>query len=98
MRWRGGCAKRSGPARGVADAVFRSRAVVGEDGPARPACVVGRDGRIEALAPWDAALTVTDELGDSVLLPGAIDAHVHVNEPGRADREGFVHAPAAPAA
>lgn len=30
------------------------------------------------------------DLGDALILPGWIDAHVHFNEPGRADWEGFV--------
>ncbi|GJM35438.1 MAG: allantoinase [Saprospiraceae bacterium] len=31
---------------------------------------------------------VTD-FGSAVIMPGAIDAHVHINEPGRTDWEGF---------
>ena len=29
------------------------------------------------------------ELGDAVLMPGIIDPHVHINEPGRTEWEGF---------
>src|SRR5882757_6319588 len=29
------------------------------------------------------------DVGDKVLMPGVIDPHVHINEPGRADWEGF---------
>lgn len=29
------------------------------------------------------------DAGDSILMPGVIDAHVHVNEPGRTEWEGF---------
>src|SRR5438067_13141403 len=28
-------------------------------------------------------------IGESVLMPGIIDPHVHINEPGRTDWEGF---------
>ncbi len=35
---------------------------------------------------------------DEVLLPGLVDTHVHVNEPGRTDWEGFATATAAAAA
>ena len=35
---------------------------------------------------------------DEVLLPGLVDTHVHVNEPGRADWEGFASATRAAAA
>ena len=34
------------------------------------------------------AITEID-FGDALILPGWIDAHVHFNEPGRADWEGF---------
>ena len=29
------------------------------------------------------------DVQDSVLMPGVIDPHVHINEPGRTDWEGF---------
>ncbi|HEY8898572.1 MAG TPA: amidohydrolase family protein, partial [Niastella sp.] len=29
------------------------------------------------------------DIGDSLLMPGLVDPHVHLNEPGRADWEGF---------
>jgi allantoinase len=69
------------------------RAVVG-DGII--ACSVGvRDGRIVAVESldWaaDAAETV-DLHDDEVLLPGLVDTHVHVNEPGRSEWEGFASA------
>ncbi|MDB5197317.1 MAG: allantoinase [Flaviaesturariibacter sp.] len=38
------------------------------------------------------------DAGDCVLMPGVIDAHVHVNEPGRSDWEGFETATTAAAA
>nr|MBU9936698.1 amidohydrolase family protein [Ferruginibacter sp.] len=30
-----------------------------------------------------------EDAGDNILMPGIIDAHVHINEPGRTDWEGF---------
>jgi allantoinase len=79
--------------------VAAPRAVV--DGAER-GCVVGiLDGRIAAVEPYgtelDAAQTVRLD-GDVVLLPGLVDTHVHVNEPGRTDWEGFAHATRAAAA
>ena len=48
------------------------------------------DGLIAALDP-ELAGPATDEIDASCLhcLPGVVDAHVHFNEPGRADWEGF---------
>ena len=31
----------------------------------------------------------TEDLGNDVVMPGLVDAHVHINEPGRTDWEGF---------
>src|SRR5437870_3312125 len=87
----------SAGAGGGADRVVRSRRVVLESGE-RPACVVVRGGRIAAIEPWDEGVAVTDELGELVLLPGLVDTHVHVNEPGRTDWEGFRTATRAAAA
>ena len=54
-----------------------------------------RDGVVLAVEAYDAGL-VGDrvvELGDDeVLLPGVVDSHVHVNEPGRTEWEGFASA------
>src|ERR1700761_8564941 len=70
------------------------RAVV--DGVLRPVRVGVDGGRIVTL---DAAGPSTVELGpDEVLLPGLVDTHVHVNEPGRTEWEGFATATAAAAA
>lgn len=38
------------------------------------------------------------DVGDSVVMPGVVDSHVHVNEPGRASWEGFWSATRAAAA
>jgi allantoinase len=61
-----------------------------------------RDGRIVAVTGWTAGageragLVVLGD--DEVLLPGLVDTHVHVNEPGRTEWEGFATATAAAAA
>ncbi|HRH70554.1 MAG TPA: allantoinase AllB [Flavobacteriales bacterium] len=39
-----------------------------------------------------------ESFGDKVIMPGVIDAHVHINEPGRTHWEGFVTATKAAAA
>ncbi len=33
-----------------------------------------------------------EDVGDSIVLPGLVDTHVHINEPGRTDWEGFMTA------
>src|SRR4249920_3552772 len=38
------------------------------------------------------------EFGDAAILPGLVDSHVHINDPGRADWEGFETATRAAAA
>jgi allantoinase len=76
--------------------VVRSRRVVLPDGE-RPATVVAREGRIVAIEPYDEPFNAAD-LGDVALLPGLVDTHVHVNEPGRTEWEGFATATRAAAA
>ena len=77
---------------------IRGRRVITPDGE-RAATVLLREGVIAGLAGYagapDGALTLA---GDEVLLPGLVDSHVHVNEPGRTEWEGFATATAAAAA
>ncbi len=59
------------------------------------------DGRVVAIEPLESELDGRQvvELGeDVVLLPGLVDTHVHVNEPGRTEWEGFDSATRAAAA
>lgn len=80
------------------DLILRSRRVVTREG-AHPATVHIRQGRIECVASWDdAPAEMLDDCGDAVLLPGLVDSHVHINEPGRTGWEGFTTATRAAAA
>jgi allantoinase len=82
------------------DLVIRARSVVLPDG-VRPAAVGIRDGTIVEVLPYDGAVPAgeTVVLGDDeALLPGLVDTHVHVNEPGRTGWEGFATATRAAAA
>jgi allantoinase len=80
--------------------VIRARRAVTPDG-LRPVTVAVRAGRIAALAGFADTLDAArhEELADGeVLLPGLVDTHVHINEPGRTDWEGFAAATRAAAA
>jgi allantoinase len=82
--------------------VLRSTRVVTPDGMA-PRDVHVRNGRIERVDArqgydWAAAGTPVVDAGDDVIMPGLVDTHVHVNEPGRTEWEGFITATRAEAA
>lgn len=80
------------------DLVVRGGSVVTPDGVARLAVAVA-DGVIAELAEEveGSAAEEVDATGMAVM-PGAIDAHVHFNDPGRAEWEGFESGSAAVAA
>ena len=82
------------------DLVVRAARAVTPSGE-RGVCLGITDGRIVAVEPLSASLTGAAELvlaDDEVLLPGLVDTHVHVNEPGRTEWEGFATATRAAAA
>jgi allantoinase len=70
---------------------LRSQRVLTPDG-LRPASVHIDGGRIARVGSVD-EVSASDEgvldVGDLVVLPGLVDTHVHVNEPGRTEWEGF---------
>jgi allantoinase len=81
------------------DLIIRSRRVVLPE-KIVAASVHVRDGVIARLGEWDDApeqMPIVDA-GDAVVMPGLVDAHVHVNEPGRTEWEGFATATRAAAA
>jgi allantoinase len=82
------------------DLLFRACRVITAEGEVSAAIGV-RDGRIAAIEPLDTPLDAHQliDLGlDVVLLPGLVDTHVHVNDPGRTEWEGFETATRAAAA
>src|SRR5437879_2861564 len=81
------------------DWAIRSQRVLTPDG-LRPAAVWIRGEKIVSVPSPDelpAACPIKD-VGEHVVLPGLVDTHVHINEPGRTDWEGFVTATRAAAA
>ena len=76
------------------DVVIHAARVVTPEGEG-PAAVGIVGGRVAAVQPGQGPLEgeQTIRLGDDVvLLPGLVDTHVHVNEPGRTEWEGFASA------
>src|SRR5882724_5813889 len=69
---------------------FLSSRVVTPDG-VRPAAVLVEGEQIRGVVSADrlSAGTQTHDFGDAAILPGLVDSHVHINDPGRADWEGF---------
>ena len=63
----------------------------------RAASIHIADGKIERVASYEDATDAWDA-GDSIVMPGIVDTHVHVNEPGRTEWEGFDTATRAAAA
>lgn len=74
---------------------IRSRRVVTPSGTG-PASIVIEDGKIAAVLAWDDGADV--DAGELAILPGIVDTHVHLNEPGRTEWEGFATATRAAAA
>ncbi|CBT77433.1 MAG TPA: allantoinase AllB [Glutamicibacter sp.] len=82
------------------DLVLRGQQVLTAQGIA-PREIGVRDGKIVTVQDLGAGLAaerVIEVASDEVLLPGLVDTHVHVNEPGRTEWEGFESATKAAAA
>ncbi len=78
---------------------FVSRRIMTPEG-IRPGAILVRDGRISGIVPVDQAPTDPEvhDFGNAVIFPGLVDSHVHINDPGRAEWEGFETATRAAAA
>jgi len=74
--------------------ILRSRRVA-INGSVQPAAIQFDDGIITAILPFD---SVDVPITEAVILPGLVDTHVHINEPGRTHWEGFETATRAAAA
>jgi allantoinase len=78
---------------------FVSRRVVTPEG-IRPAAILVEGERIQAVVSADAVPGhyKVHDFGDAAILPGLVDSHVHINDPGRTEWEGFQTATRAAAA
>ena len=82
---------------------FVSQRIVTPDG-IRPGAIIVRndvrEGKISGIVHADElpADTEVHDFGESTILPGLVDSHVHINDPGRAEWEGFETATRAAAA
>jgi allantoinase len=78
---------------------FLSRRVVTPEGISACALLVEGESILDVVTqdrvPADAEL---HDFGDAAILPGLVDSHVHINDPGRAEWEGFETATQAAAA
>lgn len=81
------------------DLIIKSRRIVTREG-VREGAIGIRSGKIAAVVskPAFSQNEPLIDVHDSVIMPGLIDAHVHINEPGRSDWEGFETATRAAAA
>src|SRR6204780_836766 len=79
--------------------VYTSRRVITPEGE-RPAAIVVDGEKIVDIAPIDGvpAGAEVHDFGNAAILPGLVDSHVHINEPGRTEWEGFETATRAAAA
>lgn len=79
--------------------IIRSRRTILPDGECPAAVHIGAGGAIVHVGDYDDLHGGESvDLGDRVLMPGVVDTHVHVNEPGRTEWEGFETATRAAAA
>jgi allantoinase len=78
---------------------FISRRVV-TGGEIRPAAILVEGEQIRAVVPPEQTPVGVEahDFGDTAILPGLVDSHLHINEPGRTDWEGFSTATRAAAA
>lgn len=66
----------------------KSRRVLTPSG-IKEAIVVIKNGLIADLLDSAQPDLITEDYGDLIIMPGLVDTHVHINEPGRTEWEGF---------
>ncbi len=81
------------------DSAFVGRRILTEAG-FKEAAILVKDGVVKEIVSMSQVPdgVPVEDAGDLVLIPGLVDCHVHVNEPGRTEWEGFITATRAAAA
>jgi len=72
--------------------VIRSqRMILIGDAEPKPASILIMNGKIEAVGSYSEPFdeTPSTDFGNQLILPGIVDTHAHINEPGRTEWEGF---------
>lgn len=84
----------------IVSAVRSQRVLYGKE--IQPAVIIIKEGKIHSILPDSGASMYTAkevlDVGNSLVMPGIVDCHVHVNEPGRTSWEGYWTATQAAAA
>ncbi len=83
----------------MTDLVIHGQRILTPEG-IRPGCVHVRLGKIVAVTTLDVVppTSLFVKAGDNIVMAGVVDTHVHINEPGRTEWEGFSTATRAAAA
>jgi allantoinase len=77
---------------------IRSRRVVTPGGEISATVLIGGGKIVDVIDHFDSSDIPVLDLGNEVVMPGLVDPHVHINEPGRTEWEGFETATRAAAA
>lgn len=74
---------------GTSATIYSRRVIFDGSSSPQPASVTVERGKIARIEKNATAKNATVDLGDTVLMPGIVDCHAHINEPGRTEWEGF---------
>ena len=77
---------------------IKSTRIVADDTVRSGVVLIGADGVIAGVGSDAPSGYAIEDVGDQVVFPGLVDCHVHVNEPGRTEWEGYLSATRAAAA
>lgn len=77
---------------------IKSTRLVADGGVQPGAVLIGGDGSIDGVVKEVPSGYAVEDVGSQVVFPGLVDCHVHVNEPGRTEWEGYLTATRAAAA